>query len=210
MRLVQRRWWLLTIATIAGNLAVFAIFLISLRAVGIGSSQITWIEAFAGWSLARILQLIPLTPGGLGPVELGLTGILVGLGGPNAAVVAAVLLYRAFTILPTLLVGSATIVGWRWLGPAREEGDPAPAGNVPTGEGAEPQGRDVRRAPRRLRATARPWRRLDARAARGRARAGGRRGHGSRGRRRRARPTSLRRVAGVPASSAETSALLEA
>ena len=125
VRLVQRRWWLLTIATIVGNLAVFAIFLISLRAVGIGSSQITWIEAFAGWSLARVLQLIPLTPGGLGPVELGLTGILVGLGGPNAAVVAAVLLYRACTILPTLLFGSATIVGWRWLAPPREEGDPA-------------------------------------------------------------------------------------
>jgi len=148
VRLVQRRWWLLTIATIVGNLAVFAIFLISLRAVGVGSSQITWIEAFAGWSLARILQLIPLTPGGLGPVELGLTGILVGLGGPNAAVVAAVLLYRAFTILPTLVFGAATIVGWRWLGPRREEGDPAPAGNVPTGERAEPQGRDVGRDPR--------------------------------------------------------------
>ena len=71
-----------------------------------------------GWSLARVLQLIPLTPGGIGPVELGLTGILVGLGGPNAEVVAAVLLYRAFTILPTLLLGSATIVGWRWLRPA--------------------------------------------------------------------------------------------
>ena len=138
VRLVQRRWWLLTIATIAGNLAVFAIFLISLRAVGIGSSQITWIEAFAGWSLARVLQLIPLTPGGLGPVELGMTGILVGLGGPNAAVVAAVLLYRAFTILPTLLVGSATIVGWKWLGPPREEGVSVPVGKPPDGEGAEP------------------------------------------------------------------------
>jgi uncharacterized membrane protein YbhN (UPF0104 family) len=133
VKLVRRRWWLLTIATIAGNLAVFAIFLISLRAVGIGASEVTWIEAFAGWSLARILQLIPLTPGGLGPVELGLTGILVGLGGPNAAVVAAVLLYRAFTILPTLIVGSATIVGWRWLRPDREEGESAPALNRPDG-----------------------------------------------------------------------------
>ena len=133
VRLVQRRWWLLTIATIVGNLAVFAILLISLRAVGIGASQITWIEAFAGWSLARVLQLIPLTPGGIGPVELGMTGILVGLGGPNAAVVAAVLLYRAFTILPTLLLGSATIVGWRWLRPDREEGESAPALNRPDG-----------------------------------------------------------------------------
>jgi hypothetical protein len=25
------------------------------------------VEAFAGWSLARALQLIPLTPGGVGP-----------------------------------------------------------------------------------------------------------------------------------------------
>ena len=133
VKLVRRRWWLLTIATVAGNLAVFAIFIISLRAVGIGASEVTWIEAFAGWSLARILQLIPLTPGGLGPVELGLTGILVGLGGPNAEVVAAVLLYRAFTILPTLLVGSATIVGWRWLRPDREEGESAPALNRPDG-----------------------------------------------------------------------------
>lgn len=148
VQLVRRRWPALTVASIAGNLAVFLILLISLRAVGIGASELTWIEAFAGWSLARVLQLIPLTPGGVGPVELGLTGILVGLGGPNAAVVAAVLLYRAFTILPTLVVGAGTIVGWRWLGPQREEGDPALAGNVPTGERAEPQGRDVGRDPR--------------------------------------------------------------
>ena len=77
--LIRRRWPLLTLAAIAGNLAVFLVLLVSLRAVGIDSSEVTWIEAFAGWSLARALQLIPLTPGGVGPVELGLTGILVGL-----------------------------------------------------------------------------------------------------------------------------------
>jgi uncharacterized protein (TIRG00374 family) len=118
--LIRRRWPALTVAAVIGNLAVFAVLLVSLRAVDIGSSQLTWIEAFAGWSLARALQLIPLTPGGIGPVELGLTGILVGFGGPNAGVVAAVLLYRAFTVLPTLLFGLATIAAWRWLGPASE------------------------------------------------------------------------------------------
>ena len=130
--LIRRRWAWLTIAAIVGNLAVFLVLLVSLRAVGIGSSELTWIEAFAGWSLARVLQLIPLTPGGVGPVELGLTGILVGFGGPNAQVVAAVLLYRAFTVLPTLLLGLATIAGWRWLGPDREGVDAA-AGNPPGG-----------------------------------------------------------------------------
>jgi putative heme transporter len=147
--LIRRRWWLLTLAAMAGNLAVFLVLLVSLRAVGIGSSELTWIEAFAGWSLARVLQLIPLTPGGVGPVELGLTGILVGLGGSNAEVVAAVLLYRAFTIVPTLLLGLAMIAGWRWLGPGRQrEGLETAAGNRPAGEGAEPQGRDVPSAPR--------------------------------------------------------------
>jgi putative heme transporter len=120
--LIRRRWPALTVAAVVGNLAVFAILLVALRAVDIGASQLTWIEAFAGWSLARALQLIPLTPGGIGPVELGLTGILVGFGGPNAGVVAAVLLYRAFTVLPTLVLGLATIASWRWLGPPQGGG----------------------------------------------------------------------------------------
>ena len=108
--------------------------LVSLRAVGVESSEVTVVEAFAGWSLARALQLIPLTPGGVGPVELGLTAILVGFGGANAEVVAAVLLYRIFTIVPTLLLGLATIAAWKWLGPGRaEEGVEPAAGNPPGG-----------------------------------------------------------------------------
>src|SRR5213076_3247418 len=70
-----------------------------------GPSELTLVEAFAAWALVRILGSIPLTPGGIGVVELGLTGALVGFGGANAEVVAAVLLYRLLTTAPTLLVG---------------------------------------------------------------------------------------------------------
>ncbi len=132
--LIRRRWPWLTLAAVVGNITVFVVLLVSLRAVGIGASEITWVEAFAGWSLARALQLIPLTPGGVGPVELGMTGILVGFGGANAEVVAAVLIYRAFTVIPTLLLGLATMAAWRWLGPDRaEEGVGEPARNQPGG-----------------------------------------------------------------------------
>ena len=147
--LIRRRWPALTVAAVAGNLAVFVVMLVSLRAVGVTASEVTAIEAFAGWSLARALQLIPLTPGGVGPVELGLTGVLVGLGGRNAEVVAAVLVYRAFTVLPTLALGLATIGAWRRLGLGRvEEGVGAGAVKRPAGEGAESQGRDVEGASR--------------------------------------------------------------
>jgi uncharacterized membrane protein YbhN (UPF0104 family) len=132
--LIRRRWAWLTVAAVVGNLTVFGVLLVSLRAVGTDSAEVTGIEAFAGWSLARVLQLIPLTPGGVGPVELGLTTILVGFGGPNAEIVAAVLLYRALTVLPTLLLGLATIGAWRWLGPGRGgEGVSSVAGNPPGG-----------------------------------------------------------------------------
>jgi uncharacterized protein (TIRG00374 family) len=117
--LLRRRWHALTVATLVGNLTVFVVLLVAVRAVGIGSSQLTWIEVFAAWALGRVLGLIPITPGGLGVVELGLTAALVKFGGPNAQVVAAVLLYRFLTIVPTLVLGGVTMAVWRRLHPDR-------------------------------------------------------------------------------------------
>jgi uncharacterized protein (TIRG00374 family) len=103
--LLERRWHLLTLASLAGSMTVFVVLLVTLRAVGIPASQVDATEAFAAWALVRLLGSVPITPGGVGVVELGLTGALVGFGGANAPVVAAVLLYRLLTTVPTLLVG---------------------------------------------------------------------------------------------------------
>ena len=70
-----------------------------------------------GRSLVRLLGSLPITPGGIGVVEVGLTTALVGFGGDNAEVVAAVLLYRFLSIVPTLLLGLAAGVIWRRLEP---------------------------------------------------------------------------------------------
>ncbi len=111
--LLRRRWHVLTLATIAGQLTVFLVLLACLRALGVDAGEVTVIEAFAGWSLARVLGSIPITPGGLGLVELGLTTVLVGFGGNRAGVVAAVLVYRFLTIVPTLVLGAAAAATWR-------------------------------------------------------------------------------------------------
>jgi uncharacterized protein (TIRG00374 family) len=111
--LLGRRWHVLTLATLAGQLSVFLVLLACLRALDVGPDQVTVVEAFAGWSLARVLGSIPITPGGLGVVELGLTSVLVGFGGNNAGVVAAVLLYRFLTIVPTLALGAVAGFTWR-------------------------------------------------------------------------------------------------
>ena len=62
------------------------------------------------------LGTIPITPGGIGIVEVGLTSALIGFGGNNAGVVAAVLVYRFLTIVPTLLVGLVSAATWRRRG----------------------------------------------------------------------------------------------
>jgi uncharacterized protein (TIRG00374 family) len=111
--LLRRRWHVLTLATLVGHLTVFLLLLACLRVVGVGSSEISWIEGFAAWALVRILGALPLTPGGVGIVELGLSGALVAFGAPNADAVAATLLYRALTVLPTLGLGMLAAATWR-------------------------------------------------------------------------------------------------
>ena len=119
--LLRHRWHLLTIATLAGQLTVFALLLVSLRVLDVSASEVSAVEAFAAWSLVRLLGSLPVTPGGIGIVELGLTTALVGFGGDNAEVVAAVLVYRFLTIVPTLVLGLIALATWRRLAPARAQ-----------------------------------------------------------------------------------------
>jgi uncharacterized protein (TIRG00374 family) len=111
--LLRKRWHVITLATLAGHLTVFLLLLVCLRVTGITDAEVSVVEAFAAWALVRILGALPLTPAGVGFVEVGLTGALVGFGAPNAEAVAATLLYRALTVFPTLALGLLAAVTWR-------------------------------------------------------------------------------------------------
>jgi putative heme transporter len=111
--LLRRRWHVITIATLAGHLTVFVLLLVCLRVTGVTTSEVSGVEAFAAWALVRILGALPLTPAGVGVVEVGLSGALVAFGAPNAEAVAATLLYRALTVFPTLALGLLSAATWR-------------------------------------------------------------------------------------------------
>jgi putative heme transporter len=116
--LLKRRWHVLTLAVLAGQLTVFLVLYVCLRVFGVSAGEVSAIEAFASWSLVRLLGSIPITPGGIGIVEVGLTTALVGFGGDNAEVVAAVLVYRFLTMVPTLVLGLLAAATWRRHRPA--------------------------------------------------------------------------------------------
>jgi uncharacterized protein (TIRG00374 family) len=111
--LVERRWLRLTWTTVLSHLALYFILLLSLRHLGISESDVSAAEVFAVFAFGRLISALPITPGGLGVIELGYIGGLVAAGGDKPAVVAAVLLFRTLTFGIQIPLGGFTYLIWR-------------------------------------------------------------------------------------------------
>ena len=127
--LVAARGWRITVTTAAANLILWLVLLACLRGTGLSQAQVPWQASLAAYAFVRLLTVLPVTPGGLGIIELGLVGVLAGGAGPRASaqVTAAVLLWRAVTYLPPIPLGAAAWLVWRHA-PALIRAGPGHAG----------------------------------------------------------------------------------
>ena len=119
--LVRKRWHWLTLGTLVGHLSVYLVLVVTLRAFGVSSDEVSLAEAFAAWSVSRVLGGIPILPSGVGVVEVALTTALIGFGGNDAAVVASVLLYRFLTVVVPIVCGAIAGALWRRAHPREAE-----------------------------------------------------------------------------------------
>ena len=108
--LLRTRWHLLTIASLFSHLAPFVVLLASMRVVGV--DDVTIAEALGAFAVIRVVSAVPVTPGGLGVVEAGLSGTLIVAGAVSDEAVAAVLVYRILTYLLPIPVGAVTYIAW--------------------------------------------------------------------------------------------------
>jgi uncharacterized protein (TIRG00374 family) len=113
IRLIARRWPAITVTTLLSHLALWLVMLLALRGLGVDGSRVTIVECLAVFAFGRLISALPVTPGGLGVVELGYIGGLVAAGGPEASVVGAVLLFRALTYGVQVPLGGLTFLVWR-------------------------------------------------------------------------------------------------
>lgn len=111
--LLRRRWHWVTGATILSHLSLYALLLTSLRHMSVSAETVTGPEALAVFALVRLLTALPITPGGLGVVEVGYTTGLVVAGGDEELVLAAVLIYRALSYLLQVPLGIVAYAAWR-------------------------------------------------------------------------------------------------
>src|SRR6185503_2887209 len=125
--LVRHRWVALTLTTLVSHVSLYVVLLIALRACGVTDRQVGWAEVLAVFAFARLVTAIPITPGGVGVVELALIAGLTQAGGADAAVVAAVLVFRVLTYLLPIVVGAGTYVYWRRNRSWRDSAPPLPS-----------------------------------------------------------------------------------
>jgi uncharacterized protein (TIRG00374 family) len=121
--LVRHRWLRLSLMTVLSQVALFFVLLLSLRHLGVSEEEVSTAEAFAVYAFSRLLSAIPITPGGVGVIDLGYIGGLSTFHrAEEAAIVAAVLLFRTLTFGIQIPVGGFTYVIWRvksdWRRPA--------------------------------------------------------------------------------------------
>ncbi len=111
--LVSHRWFSISATILLSHVSLFLVLLMALRHVGVSNDEVSWQQVFATFSFVRLLSALPITPGGVGVVELGMTAGLVAAGGNETDVVAGVLVYRALTYLPPIPLGAVSYLYWR-------------------------------------------------------------------------------------------------
>lgn len=113
--LLHHRWLQLTLASLLSHLSLYVVLLVSLRHVGVGQQDLSWIQVLAAFAFVRLISALPVTPGGVGVVELGYAAAMtIGMdGATRAQVVAAILVFRAITYALPIPLGAASYVIWR-------------------------------------------------------------------------------------------------
>ncbi len=125
VRLLRVCWGRLTVAMIVSQLTACLVLGISCRMQGLGVDTISWAVVVLAFGAVTMASLLVPTPGGLGVAELVLT-LVLGYGLPEsqqAAVLAAVVLYRIATFLVPIPIGLVTYLYWRRSTTWRRETD---------------------------------------------------------------------------------------
>ncbi|MGB9375384.1 MAG: flippase-like domain-containing protein [Jiangellales bacterium] len=113
---VSRRWGLVTGTSLLQQITQFLILWVALIGVGNGSASVSLLQAFAAFAIGRLFTFTPVVPGGLGAVDAAMVAILQGFGEPDNDALAAVMVWRAVSLFPQVLIGAAMLLRERRAG----------------------------------------------------------------------------------------------
>jgi len=106
----QGHWWRAVVAAAANRMFDYAALVAALVAFGVHARPA---EVLLAYVVAQAFAIIPITPGGVGFVDAGLTALLVLVGVPADTALIGTLLYRLFSFWLPIPVGVLAWAGWR-------------------------------------------------------------------------------------------------
>jgi uncharacterized membrane protein YbhN (UPF0104 family) len=134
IELIAKRWVPLSFYSLLSHFGLYLVLLLALRNVGVSEKEVNWAQVLGVFAFVRLISLVPITPGGVGLVELGYIGALY-VAGKNhadvpldvfkAQITAAVLVFRTLTFVLQIPLGALTYGIWRgkksWRKPVPHE-----------------------------------------------------------------------------------------
>jgi uncharacterized protein (TIRG00374 family) len=116
VEVMKRRWLAVIGSTLLPQFTSWSVLFLALRGLERGANAdfgVTWPESLAAFSFAVIVSFIPVTAGGLGTVDAGLTGLLTAFGATGSRALAVDIVWRAATFVPQVLTGVLMFLWWR-------------------------------------------------------------------------------------------------
>ena len=104
------RWWRSVFAMAASRMFDYASLVAALVAFGAHARPAEVLLAFV---VSQALAIVPITPGGVGVVDVGLTAMLVLIGIPTDTAIIGTLLYRLFSFWLPIPIGGIVWAHWR-------------------------------------------------------------------------------------------------
>jgi uncharacterized membrane protein YbhN (UPF0104 family) len=104
------RWWRSVFAMAASRMFDYASLVAALVAFGVHARPSEVLLAFV---VSQALAIVPITPGGVGFVDVGLTAMLTLIGVPTETAIIATLLYRLFSFWLPIPLGAFAWARWR-------------------------------------------------------------------------------------------------
>jgi putative heme transporter len=142
LELLEHGWGPITAATLVSQLSLYLVLLGCLRAVGVSDAEVSWAQVLLVFAVARLVSIVPVTPGAAGVVEFALIAPLMAAGGDREQVTAAVLVYRALTWGLQIPVGVACYLWWRQRQRRAQPATPAGAPQLAAPKAAGAAGTD--------------------------------------------------------------------
>jgi uncharacterized protein (TIRG00374 family) len=108
--ILKEKWYKILSAHLAIQFAMFSSLPIALFAL---NQEISFFEVLVAFAFARLVTLVPLTPGGIGTTDGLMLALLIGFGASLPAASASILIWRTIYYLPQVILGLISVIFWQ-------------------------------------------------------------------------------------------------